>query len=439
MQTNFIKSHVSIKLENQISVMKIAQKGAIVFAIAFAELSLVPILLGNTFGSVNPITKLFYVFLISSIVSLSISYAYDRKGLMSLLHSKKGLSIIAVAGLCNNAVSQLLLAVGTLGTNSSIAGIMYRSWVLIAALLIPFVLKTKVTKSQIAAILVGFIGVYLVVSQGALLPSASAAEMPYMLVLLGAALAATLAVLIVKFYNASTTASVAVFNVSSFAFVAVLALVLKVPLAISFTPGTVLVLLFLGVVTYGIGSTLYIYAYKVLNPVFVGNATLAIPLATVLIGAGLSFAPIKAYYIYAIVLMASAVIVQRQLSNKAPEHITSKKGSSVKMFDVTSAFITNSKLISQLKADNRALAIKTKRETYPRSTYSDIFEEYGCIAFTNKDPNEQISSDEIAFVNDMMTPGTDETVMVGIGNPEHVENAFGRFLEEKIKDATPDS
>ncbi len=413
--------------------MKIAQKGAIVFAIAFAELSLVPILLGNTFSNVNPITKLFYVFLISSIVSFSISYTYDRKGLKSLLSSTKGLPIIAVAGLCNNAISQLLLAVGTVGTNSSIAGIMYRSWVLIAALFIPFVLRTKVTKAQIAAILVGFIGVYLVASQGALLPSANAAEMPYMLVLLGSALAATLAVLIIKFYNASTTASVAVFNISSFALVAALALVLRIPLTISFTPGTVLVLLFLGVVTYGIGSTLYIYAYKVLNPVFVGNATLAIPLATVLIGAVLGFTPMKAYYIYAIVLMASAVIVQRHLSNKAPERIVSKKGSQMIMFDVTSAFITNSKLIGQLKAENRALAIKMKSETLPRSAYSGIFEAYGCTVFTNKDPHEHVSSDEIAFVNDMMVPGTGETIMVGIGNPEHLESAFGEFLDSQAR------
>ncbi len=411
--------------------MKIAEKGAIVFAIAFVELSLVPILLGNTFSSISPITKLFYVFLISSVVSLCISYAYDKKGLNSLCRSKRGLAIIATAGLCNNAISQLLLAAGTIGTNPSIAGIMYRSWILFAALLTPFVLKTKVEKLQIGAILVGFVGVYLIISQGMLLPPAAPTEAPYLLALIGSALAATLAVLIVKFYNASTTASVAVFNLSSFVMVAMLALVLKVPLAISVTPGTLLVLLFLGIVTYGVGTTLYFYAYKVLNPVLVGNATLAIPLATVLISATLGFAPMRAYYIYAIALIAGAMVMQRRLSSSAPEHISSKNDAHAKLFDVTSALISNSELAKLLKADNRAFAIKMKDVTLPDSTQNDIFESYGCIAFTNKDPYENVSGEEVSFINDLMVPGADETILVGIGKPEHLESAFDSILERQ--------
>ncbi len=408
--------------------MKPAQKGAIAFAIAFAELSLLPILLGNTFSSVSPITRLFYVFMISSVVSVFISYTYDRKGLRSLLSSGKGLSMIAVAGLCNNALSQLLLAIGTVGTNPSISGILFRGWVLISALLMPLVLRTKVSRSQIAAILLGFLGMYLIATNGSLLPSLSAAQTPYIMLLLGSAFIISLPPLIMKFYNASTAASVAVFNLVSFAFTAMLALALGVPLMVSFTPATLAVLLFLGVVTYGMGTTLYFYSYKVLNPVFVGNATLAMPLATVLIDAALGFAPIKAYYLYSIALITIAVVMQRRLSVRAPERITTKS-SHTPIFDVTSAFISNSRLISQLNADNRALAIKLKGRNFSRSAHSGIFGELNCLAFTNREPHEHVSADEISFINDMMSPGEDETILVGIGKPEHLESAFGKFLE----------
>ncbi len=405
--------------------LKAEQKGGIALTIALLELSLLPVLLGVAGTSIGGVQLLFYVFLLSSLVSVPISFIYDKEGLKSLLSSKKSIAIVIAAGLFNNAISQLLLTAGTIGTNPSVAGIIFRGWVLMSILLMPFVLKIKVTKAQIAAALVGFAGVYLVVSGGSLL-SLNLQQLPYIGLLLGCALSATISALLIKKYTFSMTASVAVFNVSSFAFIGALAFMFKIAIPTALSLQTLSIIAFLGVVTYGIGTTLYFNAYKTLNPIFVGNATLAVPFITILLAALIVGTPIKAYYIGATLLIAGAVIVQQKLSKSTPEHIAHNK--KLQIFDITSAFVNNRHFLEQIRADNRALAIKLDTQTIKphRELLHALKDHY---LFTNDNPHRDVNRDELDFINDTLAPKENERVLIGIGNVNSIELFFNKIAE----------
>ncbi len=408
--------------------MKIKQKGALALVIALLELSFLPIFLGVAGHAVGTLQLLFYTFLIAALVSVPVAVVVDKEGFKTLLTSGKGLLIIGIAGLCNNAISQILLTIGTLGTNPSIAAIVFRSWVLFSALLIPIVLRNKVSKGQLVAILVGFIGLYIVLSSGAL-TSLNAHDFPYLLMLLACALVYTVSVLLMRFYNASTTAAVALFNIVSVVFIGATALALNTPIAIPVSLQSMGIILFLGVVTYGVGTTLYFTAYKTLNPVFVGNVTLAVPFLTIIFSALLIGTPIEPYYIYSTAIIAGAVLIQQRLSRRATERINSSANlRDLQIFDVTSAFINNKKIVQQIRADNRALAIKLSNGKYTMANLQTLLSGGEALFFTNDAPHESISPDELDFINEIIAPQKNETVLIGIGKASSIENAFDQFV-----------
>ena len=409
--------------------MKISHKSAIALTVALLELSLLPILLDVAGAAVGDVALLFYAFLVAAVVSTSIAFFYDREGLISLFSSKRNLAIIGTAGLANNAIAQILLAVGTLGTNPSIAGIMFRGWVLIAALLMPFVLKTKVTKMQLGAIALGMIGLYIVVSHGTLF-SINQAQLPYMLILLGSAFSSATAILMMRKYSVSTIASVSVFNIVSVVFLGAVALAFGINLSISATPQIIAIILFLGAVNYGVITTLYYYAMKTLNPVLVGNATLVVPFLTILLSAVLVGTPIQAYYFYATVLIIAAVLAQQKLSHRAPEHISAKQAlSCLTVFDVTSAFVNNEKIIRGMKAEDKVLAIKLAAQNFDIDGCKEIFNSYGCIAFTDSMPFVETKREEMEFVNEIVGKEQGEIVLMGMGDAKHIEIALDHFTK----------
>ena len=404
--------------------MKLSQKGIAALIFSLLELSFVPVLLDIGGTDLGTLQLLFYVFLIGTAVSLPIALLYDRKGLTALIKSRNSLIIIAVAGLFNNAISQLMLTVGTIGTNPSIGAIVFRSWVLMAAVSIPFVMKIKVSKYQLAAIIVGFVGMYLALSGGAF-RLISAQQLPFMGLLLGSAAAVTVAMMIMRTHNASTTASIVVFNAFSTLFIAAIAVVFHVSLAVPITLQTVSIFLFLGVAAYSLGSIFYYHAYRTLNPVFVSNAILAVPFITIFLSWALIGTTIKAYYLYSTAIILVAMLAQQRLSIHATERVTKKKGPGrLQMFDVTSAFIENKAIAEHIRANGRALAVKLGPGSFKLNNHKHTLGKYGGIFFTSDEIHEKIKAEEVEFINEIMGLQSGETVLVGIGNPDQVEHAL---------------
>ena len=207
------------------------------------------------------------------------------------------------------------------------------------AILTPVVLRKKVSARQMLATLIGFAGIYIILSNGTLLTFNSGQSF-YMGLLLAAAVCSTFSILIMNKYNVDTAGAIAIFNVASFAAISAIVLVTHTSIAIVFTSKVVISILFLGAIAYGIGTMLYYYAVKMLGPLVTGNSILVVPLLTIAFSSIIVGTPIKAYYVVAALLAGAGIVMQRRYAS-ASERIPTRGTKMPKMFDVTGAFSGN--------------------------------------------------------------------------------------------------
>ncbi len=411
--------------------MKIAYKGVIALVIALIELALLPIMLSIGGKSIGIIPQLFYVFLIGSITSVTVSYAVDRMaGLKRIIFSRRLLIIVIVMGLLNDVISQLLLGIGAIGTNPVVAATIFRSWVIMAALLVPITLKQRVTKTQLFATLVGFSGVYILASGGTLI-GISLITLPFILVLLGSALCTVYPNLAMKHYNVDTFGAIALFNIFSLIFIFLLAIATNTSIYVPINGSVMITILFLGIATYGIGTSLYYYALKTFGPLFTGNSILVVPFLTIVFSFLILGTAIYAYYIVAAILLSTGIVMQRAFA-KAPEHIKPRHMMhDFTVFDITSAFVNNKNptILHYMAGNNRALAIKLNGSVEIGDKDKKIFERLGCIAFTDKKSHSEVKPQELEFISDIIGTEKNSTIIIGIGNVDRLDHSFEEFIK----------
>ncbi|MDE1823117.1 MAG: DMT family transporter, partial [Candidatus Micrarchaeota archaeon] len=190
----------------------------------------------------------------------------------------------------------------------------------------------------------------------------------------------------------------------------------------------ILSFLFLGGVTYSIGAFMFFYSLKVLNPLFAGSATYATPLLTILFSTVLLGAQLHSYYFYALLFIFLALFIQQRQANKAPRYIPGRRyeGPSV-LFDVTGVFIANrsNTVSNHIQGKGRALAAVVDKEWYANVDVK-LLKDANVLIFTNDNLHPDISNEEIEFMNGILMPKNNELIMVGIGEPEAIEDAFNR-------------
>lgn len=413
--------------------MKIAYRGYTALAVVVLEISLWSVILQIGGSRIGLLPELFYGFLVGSLVSVSISLAKDRgRGLASIAKRPNMLAIMVVAGLLNDVLTQLFFGIGTLGTNPSIGAIVFRSWVIMVAILTPIALRQKVSAKQLMATIIGFAGIYLILSGGTLFHF-DTGQAGYVGMLLMAAACSTFSTLIMNKYNVDTAGAIAIFNVASFAVICAVILSTHTSIVIAFTTKVILSILFLGVIAYGIGTMLYYYSVKILGPLITGNSILVVPFLTIVFSFFMVGTPIKPYYVIAAMFAAIGIVLQRRYS-KTHEYISSRDiRHSRTLFDVTGAFVTNKGEVGRMISDgNRAFAAKLDGGLFVKGIHSQIFEKRHCVAFTNKRPYRDVRPDEIDFANELS--GSDgEEVLIGVGHPKNLEDSF-RELELAVKD-----
>ena len=412
--------------------MKIAHKAYLAIFIAIVELAITPILLSvSGYGASsqstlsNTLSLLFFVFIVGSIASLAISYAKDKmRGLRRILENRNTLMLLIAAGLFNDAISQALLGIGSIGTNPGIGAIIFRTWTIMVVILSPLVLRNKVSKIQLAGTMLGFAGAYLIISNGTLI-SINGAQLPYMAALLLAALAATFSNLIMKRHNTDTIGTIALFNIASAAFLGIFMVFLNHGPTFAFTTTNIFTIFFLGLVAYAIGSMLYFYSLRILGPMMIGNIILVVPFLPILVSWLAIGTPIKAYYFAAAILLSVGIAVQQKFT-KAPEHIRFRNNpASTPILDITGVFAnTKSGMISEfIMGNGRALCIKLN-SAIEDNEISSASSRYGCLIFTTDRPCKEVSADESSFIRDIISLKDGENALVGIGRADRVEKAF---------------
>ncbi len=410
--------------------MRTQHKAALALAFLVMLYTFYTILLQIGGSTIGLIPQLFYAFFVAAIVSLLLSMIMNRgRGLVSILRNPKMLAAILLLGLANSALSQLSLGFGTLGTNPSIASIVYRSWVIFVVLLTPLVLRQKIRRMQLIATLIGFVGLYLIASGGTLF-GFNYGQLPYLGLVLFAAMCSVALTLAYSKYTFDIFGAVVLFNLASFVMLGLLAVATHTNLAISFPPSALFTVLFYGAFSFGIASSLYYYSVKAAGPNVVGNVFLIIPFLTILFAAIFTGTAIKPYYVAAALLISAGVLLQRHYSARQ-EHIT--KNSMLDrftIFDVTGAFIDskNHEILHYISSNRKAFAIRIGKNAFDTGQHAHIFNDRNCIAFTNYAPHEGIKRNELEFIGKAMGIQNGESVLIGMGDPDSLEDAFAEFI-----------
>jgi drug/metabolite transporter (DMT)-like permease len=419
--------------------MNVSRKAAFALAFVVLELSFWSIFLQIAGSKIGILPELFYGFLVALVVSVAISLVTDKgAGIVSVVKNQKLFLLIIGIGLLNNAITQLLLAAGTLATNPSVSAIVYRGYVIMVALLLPFSIRQKVKGLQLLASIIGFAGVYIVISGGTLI-SISMATAPAMVLLLLAGLCTTAVQIFFNRYNFNAAGGVVLFNLASLAFIALLAAATQTSLSVAFTPSSAIAVIFLGAFGYSLGPFMVYYVIRALGPLFFGNTIVTVPFFTIVFAALLTGTPIEPYYLAAALLIGIGVLIQRNFASRQ-ERITKNKAlDRFTIFDVTGVFISNKSptIMKGIAGENRAFAIRLGGGRLSKNTHKDVFNKYGCISFTNKRPHASTTSDEIATINEAMNLGDGEAALIGLGQPDRLEDAFAEFVSKS--GSKPDS
>ncbi len=411
------------------------KKAFVLLSVVILEIAFLPLaaMVGGT--DMGTVGFLFYSFLVATLVSGAMLIYKGRTGkLKDLMISKKGFAILVLAGLLNYAISSLLLTFGTVNTTASLGGVIYRSWVLFMIPFIPFVLRTKVNKYQIAALSLGFISVYVALTQGSLL-SINSAYAPFIMVLLGSAIVTGLSNVLIKSQNNDLYAQVFLFSITSFMLLGIIALAFGISIPTAVLPIDILAAMFVGGITYSFGASFYFYSLKALDPAMIANAMLIVPFLTFGFAALLEGEAVYPYYIILGLLVVAGVFIQRMSPQKAPERM--KSGHIIRdmrIFDLTGAFVDNksAEIYAHIKGNSRALAATGEiAETYEKlkEEHRNALEnKHGCMLFTDSKPHNAVRNEELDFIRDVLgTKHSNEKVLIGIGHPDSVENAINEI------------
>ena len=399
----------------------IRQKGYIFIAIAMIELSLLAILSSIGAKNIGTMQLLFFTFLVATATSLLlVLYKKKTPELKRLFTDRRSLAILAIAGILNYAGAQLFLTMGVLGTNPVIVSVVLKLWPILLAIMIPFTIKTKVEKLQMLALLIAFAGVYVIATKGSLL-SINVQELPYIGLLVVSTLCTAVSNIMIKGRNHDIYSEVFLFNIASLAVIALLIPILHTPINLDINASALVSILFLGAVTYGVGALLFFYALKALNPLVAANASYSTPFLTIVFSYIILGTQLHAYYIYALALMITALVIQNRYSKRAPRYMSAKR--SVQFFDVTGAFVENThpQIHPYIRGNGRALAAVVKAGEYAKSEDKDS---HGCLVFTNKNPLESVARKEIEFIESIISHDADEIIILAIGEAGAAEEAL---------------
>ncbi|MGC8567851.1 MAG: DMT family transporter [Candidatus Micrarchaeia archaeon] len=409
-------------------------KAYIMLSIAIIELSFLPIAMDIGGSSLDFANYLFYTFLFGTLVSLVLVVVFKRtKKLKEIAENRRLFAKVALIGIMNYVIAGVFLTIGTVHTSASLGGVVFRLWVLLSVLFIPPILKTRITKYQIASLIIAFLALYIAMTNGSII-SINQKELPFVIILVFSALSAAVSNVMMKAVSADLYSEIFLFNLFSLICIAPARFLLGFNTSIGIY--AMLAVLFAGGITYSLGSFLYFYALRRLDVTIVGNATLLVPFLTFFFSFELLGEPVHPYYIVLAFLIIIGIIIQQKSPSKLPRYITSKYKTDFPIFDVTSFFAnsSNQEILSYLSGSGKALAVPGRLskalERMPKEEQKLISQKYNCLLFTDACPHYAMGKDEnesIRRINKNYTK--DRGIVFSIGDPKNSEEVF-QFLSK---------
>lgn len=411
--------------------MKIKNVANIYLILALVLGALVPVMLKIASQNINIYEYLFLTYLIA--MPASFIYVLFRKKtgrLVATMKNYKEFAFIAFLGLLNYGMLEYGLTYAEQFINTSLATAVYRTSPLLMLIFLPILLKERVSKLQLAALLLGFAGLYIALTGGSLtiLNNTSA---PLVAIVAGIALATAFVSVAVKRYSFDMEIAMFIFNFATFIFFAALFLISGASLQ-PLNAAALTAILYVGIVYNVFVGLMYYGALRMIKTTFVTNIYFLSPFITFIFSYIILGEPIYLYYVAIALLVAVGIIIQR-FDKKGGAYLSKTKKESDHVFhDVTSAFLNTETpaIYDAIKSGGRVLAIKVHKEDYKqiRPKLPNATKKKLVYADTNK---KFINQAQREFISDIMGLGQNELAIMCAGDPESSE----KTLSELIPDA----
>jgi drug/metabolite transporter (DMT)-like permease len=386
--------------------------------------ALLPVMLVFTQG-MSIYEYLFLAYLVSVPTSLLFVLATGRKEkLVSYLKNRRDFAIVAAIGLLNYAFLEFGLTYAERFVSASLAAAVYRSYPILMLAFIPFILREKVTKYQLAALSLGFAGLYIAFSGGTL-SLFSNANVLIVLLLSAVAIASAIATLLVKRYVYDMESSMFIFNLANFAFFSFLFLINGHDFGGITTMG-LLSVLYLGIVYNVFVGFMYYGALRMMKTTFVTNIYFLSPFLTFVFAHFLLGETIQPYYIAIAVLVSAGILIQR-LDAEGGSYLPSKRAniSKLTLFDVTGAFANtgNVAISSAIRNGGRVLAVRI-----PAANRKEVSMLLESNKYTNVFTHEhETIPEEGMFVKEILGAKGNDLVVMKAGSFDEGEEFFGEI------------
>lgn len=419
--------------------MKIKTVGYTVLALAILVSSSIP--LAYKLGSnINAISLTFWASLAATISSLVVMLAKGgHKHLFDHFGNRRSILAVVFVG-TSFAVQTLIFGYTTHYISASLLAVIYRSWPLIFMLIVPFALKEKTSKYDMAAVIIGFSGMAIVLLGGTA-ASLPPSLLPFAGMVLFAAVLDAVTGIFQKGYKYEMTSTLFLYSIFFFLASSLFAIYSGTQISVNIGMDDIYVILFIGIVQSVALTFLFTTTLRMNKPSVMANAVMATPFITMALDYVFIGEPLQAYSFLIALSVLIGLLIQK-FAPKASNYLTrSKYNTAPVIYDITSVFIgtKNVQLSNAIKGNGRALAICTELKNVQelkKYLYAiNEFDEGDCIITSNKTDSLNLQQSEYEYMKEIVGHKDDDVLIMGFGNPDLVES---RLIELYTKIAASD-
>lgn len=393
--------------------------------------SLVPIMLKVASQNIN----IYEYLVLTYAVAVPASFAFvlfrrktDR--LASTMLNYKEFALIAFLGLLNYGMLEYGLTYAEQFVSASLATVVYRTFPIFMLIFLPIMLRERISRYQLAALILGLVGLSIAVTGGSL-TAFSNVNLPIIGLIVLIALASAFVSVAIKKYSFDMDIAMFLFNLATFAFFIALFIAVKAPIQ-PVNTSALAAILYVGIVYNVFVGLMYYGALRMIKTTFVTNIYFLSPFLTFVFSWLILGEQVYLYYI-AIALFVTAGILIQKLDRRGGTYQSRSDASREHTFhDVTSAFIHTKvpAIYDEIRSGGRVLAVKMEKDYY-KYISRKLGRNDNAILYTNTN-KRMTSGAEDEFIRDIMGIKEGEIALMSAGDPEASEKALTDALSRRV-------
>lgn len=396
--------------------MNIKTKAYIFIMCSLVGGALFPIALKVAAGNeVDIFAFMFLAFLIATPASLALVVVRGKTNRLKwYMKNPKVYLMLGIVGFLDLAFVDYGIFYAEKSISASLATVVYRIQPLLMLLFIPILLREKISKIQIAALMLGLAGVYIALSGGSI-SIFSGANTRIISFLVAVTLISAFATVFLKRYTTDMESSMFIFNSVALIISAVLFMLSGTQFP-ALNSGSIIALIYIAIIADVAVPFFYFSAFRTLKTTIVANLYFLSPFITVVFAAILLQEAIYPYYLVIAVLVTIGIVMQR-FDKRGGTYVAKAKTRNTTLYDVSAAFVdTESKTLHNfIKGGGRVLAITLKRG-HERHIRNLKPHESG-VVYTDND-ERFVNKAQAAFICEIMGKAEDEQVLMFAGEPD---------------------